>query len=362
MEAVTALYSNDDHELSAGIMASLSCAVFEGSRIKPAGWVKRCLSRVAHRALQWTTRTRRTTDHTGSVVTEFKNRLLERSGHPYARSLLTSSNEDSTSRVEGGDPMIGPYMMLAPEIRTNCGVWDKLFLDSVQCRDVQSRIIWETRSTYDAAKCWLDRREPVRLKAVAAGTGLSMMLVYDQLIREGFDPDQITVRITDNETANIARANRLLDTLAAVRRPQLGFDWRRGISAATEDIFETGTPSDAADPERWDVVTAIGILEYFQGYSYTTTEKRLGLEAPVESVTAHDLVRRLTEMATDGARLILNTYRDHASTRILELFGKRFHYRGVEDLRSLLASVSFQPALVAGSGNIYDVNVYERSR
>jgi hypothetical protein len=360
MDAVAALYANDDHELSAAIIGSLSQAIFHGKDIKPAGPVKRALARISHRVMEWTTRTTLARDELGSEVTIFSNAILERSGHPYAKSLLTSSVSENIALVEGGDPMNGPYMMLSPEIKKNSGLWDKLFFDSVQCRDVQARIVWETRSTYAAAKRWLEQGGPVRLKAVAAGTGLSMMLVYDKLIRDGFNPDLITARITDRDKTNINKANRLLDTLATSRDKTFGGDWRRGISAEAEDIFP-GDSSNALGNERYDIVTAIGILEYFQGDSYVTTEHKKGIPSQVEPVTAHDLVKRLTEMTTERASLIVNTYKDDASTRILELFGKRFDYRTQENLRSLLASVGFQPVHLAGSGNIYDVKVYDKN-
>ena len=66
-------------------------------------------------------------------------------------------------------------------------------------------------------------------------------------------------------------------------------------------------------------------------------------------------------MTTDRAGLIVNTCWDDASTRILELFGRRFDYRNRENLRSLLAAVNFRPARLVGSGNIYDVEVYEKT-
>lgn len=358
MDAVAALYSQDDHKVSAAIMASLSREIFHGSDIKPAGRLKQALARISHRVLQRTTRTAVRVDEEGRESTIFSNRLLERSGHPYAKSLLTSSKSECAALVEGGDPMNGPYMMLSPEIRKNCGLWDRLFFDSVQSRDVQARIIWETRATYETAKMWLERKEPVRLKAVAAGTGLSLMLVYDKLIRDGYNPELITALITDRDQANIDKANRLLSTMAAAGDKKLGFDWKCGITAATEDIFSGA--EDSLAHERYDVVTAIGILEYFQGSSYTTSEQRLRLESAAESTTAHDLVQRLTAMTTDRARLVLNTYRDHASTRILELFGKRFDYRRREDVHALLASVNFRPARLMGSGHIYDVEAYEK--
>ena len=189
MDAVAALYAPDQHELAEAIVASLSRAIFHEPETKPAGKGEN-LPRprlpqgraLDHPALA------RTIDGSGSEVTLFSNRLFERSGHPYAQALLTSSRSETAALVEGGDPMNGPYMMLAPEIRKNGGVWDRIFLDSVQSKDVQFRFIHETQATYMAAKRVLDRGESVRIKAVAAGTGLSLILVYDKLIRDGYDP------------------------------------------------------------------------------------------------------------------------------------------------------------------------------
>ena len=360
MDAVAALYSGDDHELSAAILGSLSQTIFEGSHVKPAGALKKVLARLSHRVMQLTTRAGTSIDESGAVTTVYSNRLLERSKHPYAKVLLNSSSSQTAALVEGGDPMNGPYMMLSPQIRKNCGIWDRLFFDSVQSRDVQSRIVWETRATYDAAKQWLEKGEPVRLKAVAAGTGLSMMLAYDRLLHDGFDPALITARITDRDHQNILKANSLLDSLAKARGDQLKVDWRSGISAITEDIFAPTIDEGRAEDERYDIVTAIGILEYFHGHTYSTTDERLRLNAQAAPATAHDLVARLTDMTTDRASLIVNTYRDHISTRILELFGKRFAYRSIENVRSLLALAKFKQSHVEGSGNIYDVKVYRK--
>lgn len=361
MDAVAALYSRDDPKLSAAIIASLSRAVFDARPVAPSGPLKRAFVRLSHRILSLTTKSSTGTDEAGSPITLYSNPILERSGHPYARALMGSSSADSAALVEGGDPMNGPYMMLSPEIRKNGTIWDRLFLDSVQSRDVQVRIIWEARATYEAAKRWLERKEPVRMKAVAGGTGLSMMLVYDRLIRDGFDPDLITAKITDRDPVSIEKARRLLDTLAKTRDPKFGFDWKNAISAETEDIFAgDGTVSGEA-AERYDVLTAIGILEYFHGSSHSITEDRLKLAAPEPSVTAHDLVKRLSEMSTDRANLIVNTYKTDASVRILELFGRRFVYRQREDLRELMAGANFRPVQIAGSGNIYDVKVYEKN-
>ena len=188
-----------------------------------------------------------------------------------------------------------------------------------------------------------------------------MMLVYDRLVRDGYKPDLITATITDKEEANIDKANRLLDKLATTKERKCSLGKGYGISANTEDIFAGNGKDGTTDTTRYDVVTAIGILEYFQGFSYGTTEQRLKIELPVESATAQDLVMRLTEMTTDRASLIVNTYRDDASTRILEVFGRKFDYRNRDNLRSLLASVNFRSARLVGSGNIYDVEVYEKN-
>lgn len=359
MDAVTALYSAEDPTLSAAIIASLSRAIFEGNDIKPAGALKRTLARVAHRVLHLTTKSHESTDESGNKRTLLRNRLLERSGHPYAKALLTSSHSDVEALVEGGDPMNGPYMLIAPEIRRNCGVWDKLFLDSVQSRDVQNRIIWETQATYELAKQHLVEGRTVRMKAVAAGTGLSMTLAYDRLVREGFNPKLIAARITDRDKANIVKTNRLLDALASTCELP-GVDWRCGIEAQAEDIFEGHPAPPGPDTEKYDIVTAIGILEYFQGHTYTTTEHRLNLEQTVDAASAHDLADRLSAMTEEGGKLVVNTYRADLSTRIMEVFGKRFDYRDQENLKTLLAAAGFRPVQVVGSGNIYDVKVYEK--
>lgn len=356
MGAVAALYAPDQHELAEAIVASLSRAIFHETETKPAGKAKIFLGRVSHRVVRWTTRTIRLEDDFGAEVTLFSNRLIERSGHPYGQALLTPSRSETAALVEGGDPMNGPYMMLAPEIRKNGGLWDRIFFDSIQSKDVQIRFIHETQATYMAAKRVLDRGENVRIKAVAAGTGLSLILAYDKLIRDGYDPTMITAVISDRDSANTEKSNRLLGKLATTRNnlhvPGHGF----GISAMTEDVFEEPDPLHAP----YDIITAIGILEYFQGVSHGTTEKRLMLHEPEEPLTATDLAARLSEMTGDRGHLIINTYRDHSCIRILELFGKRFDFRDRGHLRDLLEPLNFRSFHLAGSGHIYDVEVFEK--
>jgi len=359
MDAVAALYAEDQHDLAEAIVASLSRAIFHEEDPKPANKGKILVGRVSHRVVRWTTKAIASGDD--KATTLYRNSLFERSGHPYAQSLLESSQSEAVALVEGGDAMNGPYMMLSPEIRKNSGWWDRIFLESVQSKDVQLRFMLETQATYKAAKRVLDQGESVRIKVVAAGTGLSPILVYDKLIREGFDPQSITAVITDRDSVNTAKSNRLLAKLASTRNhhnvPGHGY----GISAMAEDVFTGPDPLATALHAPYDIVTAIGILEYFQGASHGTTEQRLKLHEPEEPVTAKDLVTRLAAMTVHRGNLIVNTYRDHACIRILELFGKRFDFRNREHLRDLLAPLNFRPLHLAGSGHIYDVEVFEKS-
>jgi len=359
MAAVAALYAQDQHDLAEAIIASLSRAIFHGNDPKPAGKGKILVGRVSQRVVSWTTKAIPPGD--GNATTLYRNPLFERSGHPYAQALLTSSQSKTVSLVEGGDPMNGPYMMLSPEIRKNGGWWDRIFLESVQSKDVQLRFKLETQATYNAAKRLLDQGKPVRIKAVAAGTGLSLILAYDRLIRDGFPPQSITAVIADLDSANTAKSSRLLAKLASTRNHQWSPVQPYGIIAVTEDVFTAPDPLDNALHAPYNIVTAIGILEYFQGASHGTTQQRLKLHEPEEPVTAKDLVARLAAMTAPSGNLIVNTYRDHSCIRILELFGKRFDFRNREHLWDLLAPLNFRPLYLAGSGHIYDVEVFEKS-
>jgi hypothetical protein len=357
MDAVAALYSEGDHELSEAIIASLSHAVFGESYGGAAGAAQRALARISYRVLKWTTTRRKANgeDYAGGA---FRNPILERSRHPYGRVLLDSSCREHEALVEGGDPMNGPYMMICPEILKVSDIWDRLFLHSVQSRDVQLRFIWETRATYNAALSRLKTGGVVRLKAVAAGTGLSMILAYDRLIKDGHDPARITVRITDRDTASIAKAERLLAKLASTQTRTMD-GATGGISAGTEDLFERES-SDTTGATNYDVVTAVGILDYLQGFTCHTTERSLGLQLPDEPVKAEYLAARLAHMTAGAGALVVNTYLPHASARILELFGRRFDYRNEENLTSLLATADFGSPRMVGSGNMYGVFVYQK--
>ena len=359
MDAVVALYSEGDHELSEAIIASLSRAVFEESHGRPAGPAQKALARISYRVLKWTT-TRRRCDDEGYEGGAFRNPILERSGHPYARALLDSSRRDTESLVAGGDPMNGPYMMVCPEILKVSNVWDRLFMHSVQSRDVQLRFIFETQATYEAARSRLQTGGVVRLKAVAAGTGLSMILAYDRLIKEGHDPARITVRITDLDTASIAKATRLLAKLASTRTRAVAVETEGGISAGIEDLFGGEPRSERIGGAKYHVVTAVGILDYLQGFTCRTTERSLGLPRLEEPMKAEYLAAKLGHMTAGAGDLIVNTYLPHASARILELFGRKFHYRNEENLTALLATADFGTPRLVGSGNMYGVLAYEK--
>ena len=359
MDAVAALYSGGDHELTEAIIASLSRAIFDGGHFKPAGAAQRAMARFSYQILKWSTTRRKATgeDYEGGA---FHNPILVWSGHPYARALLDSSRRETESLVEGGDPMNGPYMMISSEILKASDVWDRIFLHSVQGRDVQLRFIWETQATYEAARYRLEKGAHVRVKAVAAGTGLSMILAYDRLIKEGHDPARITVRITDRDQANIKKTGRLLAKLASTRIRVTDADTEGGISSGTEDLFEGNPRSDTTVGAKYDVVTAVGILDYLQGFTCDTMERSLGLQHPEEPVKAEHLAAKLGHMTAGAGKLIVNTYRPHASTRILELFGRKFDYRNKENLTALLAPADFGTPRLVGSGNMYDVVVYEK--
>jgi len=351
MEAVAALYADGHQEESEKIIGGLSRAVFGEHGITPAGAPQRALARLSCRLLR-----RTTTRHTQAGATAYRNPLLERSGHAYAQSLLTSTRQETEALVEGGDPMNGPYMMIVPEIRRTGDRWDRLFFNSVQGRDVQLRFIWETLATHEEARHRLEQGAPVSLKALAAGTGLSMILAYDRLVRDGYDPALISVTITDREAANTEKTRRLLAKLESTRDRATTTPEGAGITACTEDIFGAAT----AGTRDHDIVTAVGILEYLQGHSCETTEQRLGQVERTEEANALDLAARLARMTGDSASLIVNTYQPHSSTRILEVFGKMFDYRTRANMAALLAEADFHPSRLMGSGTIYDVEVYKK--
>ncbi|MEO5722300.1 MAG: hypothetical protein ABIR71_12630 [Chthoniobacterales bacterium] len=360
MDAVAALYSDRDVELSEAIIASLSRALFGVVSGAPAGLFQRLLSRLSHRVLKWTTTHEKTDDQSGGTGS-FRNPILERTGHPYAQALLNSSTKDTEALIEGGDPMNGPYMMISPEILGISDVWDRLLMHSVQGKDVQLRFVRETQATYEAARSLLEKGVSIRMKAVAAGTGLSMILAYDRLVNDGHDPARMTIRITDRDRSNVDKAQRLLAKLTSTRSSVTNAETEGGISVGTEDLFGEPPASATNGEARYHVVTAVGILDYLPGFTCATTERSLRLPQLEEVMQAEHLALRLGHMTEVDGVLIVNTYRPHASTRILELFGRRFDYRHRENLSALLATAGFGAPRLVGSGHIYDVVAYIKS-
>ncbi|WP_038167503.1 hypothetical protein [Verrucomicrobium sp. BvORR106] len=357
MEAVAVLYATGQEDVSRAIVASLSQTIFGGTGLEPANRAKQLLARISYRLLKWTTRSVLPDGASHGDATVYRNVILDRSGHPYAAALMGTTSKATQCLVEGGDPMNSQYMMISPEIRQNAGTWDRIFLDSVQGKDVRLRMVWETLATYEAARALLDGGKSVRMKAVAAGTGLSLILVYDRLIRDGFDPSRITVSITDRDPVNIEKANRLMDKIETTKGRTAVQERSGGILARPEDLFARLGHGDTG-LEPYDVVTAIGILEYFHGHTYTTTEHHLNLSVQAEAASAIDLVQRLDEMVSDQGSVVVNTYRRNAATQLLELFGRRFDYRDHENLTALMAAANFELTRLMGSGHVYDVEVY----
>ncbi len=351
MDAVKALYAPGHEGTARAVVADLGARVFDAPPPRPSNLVRRGLARMVWHLMRGTTRTETRPGPDGRPMVVFRNRILERSGHPYAATLLEASRADTQDFVEGGDPMNALYMMLAPDIRRHAGLWDHIILDSVQARDVQWRFFWETRCHHDLASARLARGEAVRLKAVAAGTGLSMVLVLDRLLREGHDPALITATIADREATNVAKAARLLAKLESTR-PLL--DAGR-VRVVTEDLLT------AAGGEACDVITVMGILEYFPGHTLITTEEHHGQPAPQGPPHAEDLVRNIAAMTAPGGALVTNTFRLLAAVRIMEVFGKKFRYRGRAEMQRLLASSGFVPAGRHHSANIFDVEVFRKT-
>lgn len=350
MEAVSMLYGEGNEDAARTIVSSLSRNIFDAPVPRPSGPVRCALARLVWRLMQATTKTETRLGPDGKEVPVFRNRILERSGHPYAATLLEPSRSDTQDFVEGGDPMNALYMMLVPEIRRAAGTWDHIMLDSVQARDVQVRFVWETRISRDLAAARLARGEQVRLKAVAAGAGLSMILVLERLLQEGHDPALISATISDREATNVTRASRLLGKLEATRKL---LDSGR-VRTLDEDLL---APTDI---QPNDVITVMGILEYFPGHTFTTTERHLGLPEAEGPPHAEELVRNVAAMTAEGGSLVTNTFRLVSAVRIMEVFGKKFRYRGRPEMARLLGSAGFLPAGRHHSGHVFDVEVFEK--
>lgn len=351
MEGVACLYGAGSEDLARALVASLGRRIFESEAPRPSNFFRRRLAAGVFHLMRSTTRNETRPGPDGHPVVFHRNRILERSGHPYTATMLEPSRADTAAFVEGGDPMNALYMMLVPEIRRRASLWDHIILDSVQARDVQWRFYWETRCVHDLASARLARGEPVRLKAVAAGTGLSVAVVLDRLMREGHDPALIGATIADREASNVAKAALLLGKLDSTR-PLLGSG---RVCAVTEDL------SAPAEGEPYDVISVMGILEYFPGHTLTTTEQNHGHPAPGGPPHAEDLVRNIAAMTAPGGELVTNTFRLLTAVRIMEVFGKKFRYRGRPEMQRLLAAFGFVPAGRHHSANIFDVEIFRKS-
>ncbi len=359
MAATEALYSEDDSELAEAIIASLSRQVFDEDLPKPASRIRRALAWLTYRILKRTTKKKTLTNDDGEEVVVYRSPVLEKSKHPYALTLLEPNIcTESAKFVAGGNPMNAPYMMICPEIRGNSETWDKLLLNSVHGQDVQLRFVWEARITYEKAKRRLDEGNSVRMKAVAAGTGLSMILVFDRLVRDGYDPGKITATVSDRDASNIEKARRLMRKLSSTKDHFSENGGASGITAHTEDLMHPVTDEDGDAPQ--DVVTIVGILEYFRGFTYSTAEEHLGQPVTGDESGASDVLRKVAAMTCESGTLIANSYRLEIGARILEIFGKHLRYRNVEDLHALFESEGFHPTGTSGSGHVYDVVAYAR--
>ena len=338
MDAVNSLYAEGDEELSAAIIASLSAQVFADANPAPSSSLRKVLAMGVLRLLKRTTRKK--VGPGGN--TTYSNRILERSKHPYALTLLGAPEGKSQTFVEGGDPMNAPYMMISPEIREHAGRWDRLLLSSMHGRDVQLRFIYEARSIYSAAKTKLEAGQPVGIKAAAAGTGLCLILVIDRLIRDGYDPALIKATISDRDPSNVTKAERLVEKLPTTRG---------NLSCVTEDLLSPDGKTD----ENIDVMTLVGILEYFCGHTCTTTEG-----TPGDETEAPALVAGAIKALRPGGVLIANSYKPERGGRIIEVFGKTLRFRTKNDLHALMASVDLKPQRSAGHGHVYDVELYQK--
>ena len=360
MDAVSALYGEGREELARTIVAGLTRRVFSEEPPAPSNLIRRALGAFAFRLMKRTTHTEKRAGKDGKEVVVYRNRILEDSGHPYARTLLEPSRADTTSFVEGGDPMNAVYMMLLPEIRKQTEMWDNIMLDSVQARDVQWRFVWETRLAHKLATRRLEAKRPVRLKAVAAGTGLSMAVLLEKLLGEGYDPRLISATISDREAGNIEKALRLLGKLPATSAHlALHAGSPHGIHLQIEDILQPTTKT--AHDAPFDVVTVVGLLEYFPGHTFITTEELLGEARPEGPPNASQVVANIGNMTAVGGHVVVNTFRRRAAIRTMEVFGKKFRYRGREEMRELMSTAQLSPAGESVSANIFDVEVFEKN-
>ena len=142
-------------------------------------------------------------------------------------------------------------MMISPEILGMSNLWDRLLMHSVQGKDVQLRFVRETQATYESARSRLENGVSIRMKAVAAGTGLSMILAYDRLVNEGYDPARMTVPDTDRDRSSVDKTQRLLAKLSSTRNNVTTAETAGGISVGTEDLFVEPAASGTMEEAKY---------------------------------------------------------------------------------------------------------------
>jgi hypothetical protein len=57
---------------------------------------------------------------------------------------------------------------------------------------------------------------------------------------------------------------------------------------------------------------------------------------------------------------VTNTFRLISAVRIMEVFGKKFRYRGRPEMERLLATAGFTPVGRHHSGHVFDVEVFQK--
>jgi hypothetical protein len=359
VRALAMLFGDGHGEVAERIFGGIGQRIFEGREPEPSGFVRRLLARFVLRLMRRTTREDVRSGQDGRSATVYRNRILEKSGHPYTATLLQPTSGDNAFLVTGGDPMNAIYMMLCPEVRSSARMWDFFLLDSVQSRDVQIRFARETRVTHDLASGLLRQGRAVRIKAFASGIGLSVLLVCDRLLRDGHDPRLLRAVIADRDPDHALKTVSLIEKLPRLRAhlDRTG-DSPHGIAVQTEDIFQSLPPVRKSRP--FDVVTAIGIFEYFTGFTCRTSVGRLSGKDPEAKPDATDLARILAAQMAPGGCLVVNSSRDAPAAQILEVFGKRFHYRSPKNMRQLAATAGLTPQGTPLAGNIYDVMVFKK--
>ncbi|MFM8682178.1 MAG: hypothetical protein ACKOEG_00100 [Chthoniobacterales bacterium] len=65
-------------------------------------------------------------------------------------------------------------------------------------------------------------------------------------------------------------------------------------------------------------------------------------------------------MTAAGGHVLVNTFRTLTAIRTMEVFGKRFRYRGLKEMRELMASGGLVPSGESLSANIFDLEVFEK--